>query len=107
MAKPRKTPKSNLMKFPHEVRLRFAPASPLVTHCERLLADAKSGRLRALVYGTVCHDGLSPAGSVDHGFCVGPGTYYAATHAVERLRRAWDRECDSGSVVHDHGPPAA
>ena len=105
MAKPRKL--SNITKFPRLHSLRFAPASPLIIHCERLLADAKSGRLRALVYGTVYHDNLSPAGSVDHGFCVGPGTYYAATHAVERLRRAWDRECDGSSVVHDHGPEVA
>lgn len=93
-----------VVRFPQPYRERFAPDHRLVQHCERLLADAKSGQLRALVYGTVYRDDLSAAGSVDHGWAVGGGTYYAASHAIGRLQRAWGRECDRDEKELDRPP---
>lgn len=103
--KPKPSPGDNTIAFPRAFALPFDPVPGVVAHVERLLADAKAGRLRALVYGVVWRDDISPAGAVDHGFACSPGTYYAASHAVERLRRGWDRECESNTVVPADRPP--
>lgn len=95
------------LRFPRRHREPFDPDPRLIRHCERLLADARSGKLRAVAYATVYHDDLSPAGSVDHGWAAAPGTYYATSHGVARLARAWGRECDGDSDDRelDRPPP--
>lgn len=79
---------------PRAVENEFAPDPKLIEHCERLLADAKSGKLRAVAYAVVHHDGLVPAGEINRGFYNVPGTGFALGESISRLRHAWDKDQD-------------
>lgn len=92
-------------QFPRAHVEPFDPIPAVIHHCERLLQDAKSGRLRGMAYATIYNDDLSPAGSVDHGFCCGSGTYYAMSHGVRRLVHAWDIECGRDTTGPAVSPP--
>ena len=98
-------PPSPPIPFPRAYRAPMDPMEPVIRHCERLLADAKAGKLRSLVYAVVHRDDLSPAGMVDHGWACSTGTYYAVTHAIERLSRAWGRECDQDCAERTFDKP--
>lgn len=85
---------TNITTIPTEVRRPFAPDPKIIDHCERLLADAKSGKLRGLAYGVVYHDGLVPMGEVNWGFHSTVGAAFALGEAISRLRHAWDKDRD-------------
>lgn len=77
---------------PRAVENEFAPDPKLIEHCEKLLADAQSGKLRAVGYAVVYHDGLVPSGEINRGFYNTPGTGFALGESISRLRLAWDRD---------------
>lgn len=79
---------------PRAVENEFAPDPELIRHCEQLLEQARSGKLRAVAYGTVVHDGLVPAGEVNWGFYNAAGAGFALGESISRLRHAWDKDRD-------------
>ncbi len=79
---------------PRAVENQFEADPKLIDHIERLLADAKSGKLRGLGLALVNHDGLVPAGEVSWWFYATRGTSYVLGEAISRLRHAWDKERD-------------
>ncbi len=80
---------------PRAVENEFEPDAKIVEHCEQLLKDAQSGKLRGLAYGTVHHDGLVPSGSVEWGFVMASGAGFAVGESISRLRHAWDKDRDT------------
>lgn len=79
---------------PRAVENEFAPDPELIRHCEGLLEQARSGKLRGVAYGVVHHDGLVPAGEINWGFYAVNGTSIALGESISRLRHAWDKERD-------------
>ena len=75
---------------PTKVSNPFEPDPKVVEHCERLLEQARSGKLRGLAYATVTHDDLVPAGEINWGFHSGSAVVYAMGEAISRLRYKWD-----------------
>ena len=71
------------------VKVPFAPVPEVIDELERLLAAAKSGKLRACAWAVVYHNDIAPDGDVDSGFARGPWTAFALTDAIERLRYRW------------------
>lgn len=80
---------------PRAVENQFEPDAKLIEHVERLLVDAKSGKLRGLAYAVVAHDGLVPAGKIDWGIVSVVGVNFALGESISRLRHAWDNEQDT------------
>lgn len=72
----------------------YEPEPKVVALLEKLLAQAKDGSLRAIAVATVHRDDVSPAGEANSGWAVGNGCYFAITHAMQQLYRAWGKYCD-------------
>lgn len=77
--------------FPKPYRNSFDPDAEIVRECETLLAQAKSGELRAFAVALVFHDGLIPAGMINRSWVTTPGTAWALDTSLSRLLWKWRR----------------
>lgn len=66
----------------------------LISELESLLADARSGKLRALAWGSVLHDGVAPDAQVQTGWACAPLTTWATYAAIAKLVFRWNHEHD-------------
>jgi hypothetical protein len=82
---------SEATTFPRRHREEFAPDPDIVRECETLLAQAKSGQLRAFAVALVFHDGLIPSGEVNRAWVTTPGTAWALDTSISRLVHKWRR----------------
>lgn len=76
---------------PEAVRASFAPIKGIVEELEKLLEQAKSGKLQACAWAVVFEADAKPDGEVAHGWAHGPYTSFALTAAIERLSFRWKR----------------
>lgn len=75
---------------PKLVTTVFEPNERVIAHCEKLLAMAKSGEIRAIGYALVEHDDLKPNGTINWGYTNTPATMFALDAAISALRRKWE-----------------
>ena len=75
-----------------EVVGAFAPVPELIEELEKLLGQAKSGKLRACAWATVYHADAKPDGEVASGWARGPYTGFGLTAAIERLNYRWKKQ---------------
>ncbi len=74
---------------PEAVTASFAPVSGMAEELEKLLALAKSGKLRACAWAVVYEADAKPDGEIGHGWARGPYTAFGLTAAIEQLNYAW------------------
>lgn len=75
---------------PTEVTASFAPIPELIEELERLLEQAKSGKLRGAAWAVVFEADAKPDGEATCGFVRGPYTRYAMAFALSELRIKWE-----------------
>jgi hypothetical protein len=76
---------------PRKVDRFTDPFPALVEELERLLAEAKSGTLRAAAWAIVRTDGMSPDAEVATGWAQAGSTNFALSAAIARLTHRWDQ----------------
>lgn len=76
---------------PEAVVGTFPPVPELIAEIEKLLAEARSGKLRAAAWAVVFHADGKPDGEVSSGWARGPYTAYGVTAAIERLSYRWKK----------------
>lgn len=77
----------------------FAPVPELISEIEKLLEQAKTGKLRAAAWAVVYEADAKPDGEVAHGWARGPYTTFGLTAAIERLSYRWRKaEWDDGQT---------
>ena len=74
---------------PTEVTASFAPIPELIQELEKLIEQARTGKLRACAWAVVYEADAKPDGEVAHGWARGPYTVFALSHAVEKLAWQW------------------
>ncbi len=78
--------------FISKAKQRFEPHPPLVKMLEDMLADAKEGKLQAVICGCVYSNDLEPGGATGVGISTSPYTRYAMAYAVSELNVLWQRD---------------
>lgn len=76
---------------PSAVTASFSPVPELVEELEKLLALAKSGKMRAAAWAVVYEADAKPDGEVSSGWARGPYTSFGLTAAIERLNYRWKK----------------
>lgn len=76
---------------PAAVTASFAPVPELIDEIEKLLAQAKSGKMRAAAWAVVYEADAKPDGEVSNGWARGPFTTFGLTAAIERLSYRWKK----------------
>lgn len=77
---------------PEAVVGAFVPVSELITEIEKLLDQAKTGKLRAAAWAVVFEADAKPDGEVAHGWARGPYPAFGLTAAIARLNYHWQRK---------------
>lgn len=76
---------------PAAVTASFAPVPELIEELEKLLAQAKSDKMRAAAWAVVLEEDAKPDGAVSGGWARGSYTSFALTAAIERLTYYWKK----------------
>lgn len=75
------------------VQAEWAPVPEVVATAEKLLAEAKAGKIRAVAIATVSHDDLSEGAEIDHGWTgVAPHLGWVLDRAIRRLAYYFEKE---------------
>lgn len=74
---------------PTEVTASFKPVKGLIEELEKLLEQARTGKLRACGWAVVFEADAKPDGECAHGWARGPYTSFALSHAIEKLAWQW------------------